>query len=71
MKTYPRKAHYVKKTAADQPFDCSMSFMKNTMKVVTSVRKAISGLDLSLDKCFDQIDCMPAELISLIGLIDV
>ena len=26
------KAHYVKKTSSDQPFDCSMDFFKNTRK---------------------------------------
>ena len=63
------KAHYVKKTSSDQPFDCSMDFFKNARKVVTPIRKAISSLDLSLDKHFDQIDSIPSELISLIGLI--
>ena len=46
-----------------------MDFFKNTRKVVTPIRKAISRLDLSLDKHFDQIDSIPSELISLIGLI--
>ena len=31
------------------------------------IRKAISSLDLNLDKYFDQIDYIPSELISLIG----
>ena len=48
------KAHFVKKTAPDSPFDCSMDFLKNVRKVVTPIRKAIS-LDLSLDKYLDQI----------------
>ena len=46
-----------------------MDFFKNARKVVTTIRKAISSLDLSLDKHFDQIDSIPSELISLIGLI--
>ena len=33
------------------------------------IRKAISRLDLSLHKDFDQINSIPSELISLIGLI--
>ena len=37
--------------------------------MVTPIRKAISSLDLSLEKHFDQIDSIPSELISLIGLI--
>ena len=37
--------------------------------MVAPIRKAISSLDLSLDKHFDQIDSIPSELISLIGLI--
>ena len=37
--------------------------------MVTPIRKAISSLDLSLDKHFDKIDSIPSELISLIGLI--
>ena len=59
------KAHYVKKTSSDQPFDCSVDFFKNARKVVTPIRKAISSLDLSLDKHFDQIDSIPSELISI------
>ena len=46
-----------------------MDFFKNTRKVVATIRQAISNLDLSLDKYFDQIDFIPSELISLIGLI--
>ena len=46
-----------------------MDFFKNARKVVTPIRKAISSLDLSLDKHFDQIDSIPSELILLIGLI--
>ena len=63
------KAHYVKETSSDQPFDCSMDFFKNARKVVTPIRKVISSLDMSLDKHFDQINSIPSELISLIGLI--
>ena len=37
--------------------------------MVTPIRKAISSLDLSLEKHFDQIDSIPSEVISLIGLI--
>ena len=46
-----------------------MDFFKNARKVVMPIRKAISSLDLSLDKHFDQIDSIYSELISLIGLI--
>ena len=56
------KAHYVKKTSSDQPFDRSMDFFKNARKVVTPVRKEISSFNLSLDKHFDQIDSIPSEL---------
>ena len=45
------------------------TFFKNVRKVVTPIRNAISTLDLSLDKHFDQTDSIPSELISLIGLI--
>ena len=37
--------------------------------MVTPITKAISSLDLSLDKRFDQIDSIPSEPISLISLI--
>ena len=63
------KAHYVKKILSDQPFDFSMDFFKNARKVVTPIKNASSSLDLSLDKHFDQIDFIPSELISLVGLI--
>ena len=69
MNAFILKAHYVKKISSDQPFGCSMGLFRNARKVVTPIRKAISSLDLSLDKHFDQIDCLPSELISLIGLI--
>ena len=46
-----------------------MDFFKNARKAVTPIKKAISSLDLSLDKYFDQIDSIPSELISLILLI--
>ena len=46
-----------------------MGLFKNARKMVTPIRKAISSLDLSLDKHFDQIDSVPSKLISLIGLI--
>ena len=46
-----------------------MDFFKNARKAVTPIKKAISSLDLSLDKHFDQIDSIPSELISLIVLI--
>ena len=49
-------------------FVCSIDLGKYR-KVVAAIRKEISNLDLSLDKCFDQIDFIPSELISLIGLI--
>ena len=43
-------------------------FLKNSRKVATLIRKAIS-LNLGLDKYFDQIDSIRPELIiSLIGL---
>ena len=41
------KAHYVKKTSSDQPFDCSMDSFKNTRKLVMPIRKAIRSLRLS------------------------
>ena len=43
--------------------------LEDARKVVTPIRKAISSLDLSIDEHFDQIDSIPFELISLIGLI--
>ena len=46
-----------------------MDFFKNARKVVTPIIKAIRCSDLSLGKHFDQIDSIPSELISLIGLI--
>ena len=64
-----RKAHYVMKILSDQPFGCSMGLFKNSRKVVTPIRKAISSLDLILHRHFDQLDSLPSELISLIGLI--
>ena len=69
MNIFILKAHYIKKVSPDQPFGCSMGLFKNARKMVTPIRKAISSLDLSLDKHFDQIDFTPSELISLIGLI--
>ena len=61
------KAHHVKKTASDQPIDCSIDFSKNARKVVTPIRKTIRSLDVSLKKHFDQIDSIPSELILVIG----
>ena len=61
------RAHYVEKISSDQPFDCSVDVFKNARKVATPIRKAISSLDLSLDKYFDQIGYIPSELISLIS----
>ena len=69
MGVFMLKAHYVKNILSDQPFGCSMGLFKNGRKVVTSIRKAISSVDLSLDKHFDQTDSISSELISLIGLI--
>ena len=69
MGVFLLKAHYVKNILSDQPFGCSMGLFKNRRKVVTSIRKAISSVDLSLDKHFDQTDSISSELISLIGLI--
>ena len=54
MNAFILKAHYVKKTLSDQTFDCSMDFFKNTVKLVTPIRKAFSSFDLSLEKHFDQ-----------------
>ena len=59
----------VKKNSSDQPFGCSVGLFKYARKMVTPIRKAISSLDLNLDKHFNQIDSIPSELISLIGLI--
>ena len=50
-------------------FVCSKEIFKNVRKVVIPIRKAISNLDLSLNKHFDQTHLVPCELISLIGLI--
>ena len=38
-----------------------MDFFKNARKAVTPIKKAISSLDLSLDKHFDQIDSIPSK----------
>ena len=46
MNVFILKAHYIKKTASDQPFNCSMDFFKNAWRVVTPIRKAISSLYL-------------------------
>ena len=69
MNVFILKAHYVKKTGSDQPSDCSMDFFKNARKVVTLIRKAFSNLDLTVYKYIDQIDSIPSEVISVIGLI--
>ena len=69
MNVFILKAHYVKKTGSDQPSDCSMDFFKNARKVVTLIRKAFSNLDLTVYKHIDQIDYIPSEVISVIGLI--
>ena len=69
MNVFILKAHYVKKTGSDQPSDCSMDFFKNAKKVVTLIRKAFSNLDLTVYKHIDQIDYIPSEVISVIGLI--
>ena len=50
-------------TNANLPQD----LFNNAGKVVTPIKKTIN-LDLSRDKYFDQIDSIPSELISLIGL---
>ena len=69
MNVFILKAHYVKKKGSDQPSDCSMDFFKNARKVVTLIRKAFSNLDLTVYKHIDQIDYIPSEVISVIGLI--
>ena len=46
-----------------------MEFFNSARKVVIPIRNAIGILDLSLDKHFDQINSIPLEHISLIGLI--
>ena len=69
MGVFMLKAHYVKNILSDQPFGCSMGLFKNGRKVVTSIRKAITSVDLSLDKHFDQTDSISSELITLTGLI--
>ena len=69
MNVFILKAHYVKKTGSDQPLDCSIDFFKNARKVVTLIRKAFSNLDLTVYKHIDQIDSIPFEVISVIGLI--
>ena len=69
MNVFILKPHYVKKTGSDQPSDCSMDFFKNARKVVTLIRKAFSNLDLTVYKYIDQIDSIPSEVISVIGLI--
>ena len=33
------KAHYVKKTSSDQPFNCSIDFFKNAGKLVSANQK--------------------------------
>ena len=45
------------------------TFFKNARKVVTLIRKAFSNLDLTVYKYIDQIDSIPSEVISVIGLI--
>ena len=39
MNVFILKAHYVKKISSDQPFVCSMGFLKNARKVVTPIKK--------------------------------
>ena len=51
---------YVQEILSDQPFGCSMDLFKNARKGVRPIRKAISSLDMSLDKHFDQIDSILA-----------
>ena len=58
------KAHFVQKTASDEPSGCSIKFFINARNVVTLIRKAIN-LCLSLDNYFHQIDSVPFKLISL------
>ena len=69
MDVFILKACYVEQTVSYQAFGCLMDFFKNARKMAMPIRKAINSLDPSLDKHFDQIDSLPSELISLIGLI--
>ena len=69
MNMFILKAHYVNKILSDQPFGCSVGLFKNAKRVVMPIRKAISSLDLTLDRHFDQIDSITSDLISMIGLI--
>ena len=69
MKRHQVKSQYVKATALDLSFDCPMEFLKSARKVVTPLRNAIDDLNLTLDKHFDQINSIPPELISVIGLL--
>ena len=45
-----------------------MKFLKSARKVVTPIRNAIDNLNLTINKHFDQINSIPQELISVIGL---
>ena len=59
-------AHFVEKTASVNHLIVQWTFFKKCNEVGYTNQKG--SLDLSLDNYFDQIDSIPSELISQIGL---
>ena len=49
--------------------DSTVAFLNNARKLLTPVRQSISKLSLEFDGIFNQIDSVPPELLSLMGLL--
>ena len=69
LNVFTLKDEYVKATEVDSNFDSSMKFLNNASKVVSTIRSLINKTKLKFDATFDQINSVPQELISLIGLL--
>ena len=63
------KNEFVKATAAEPYFDSSVRFLKDAHKVVTTIRSLIGKTNLKFDVTFDQVNSVPQELISLVGML--
>ena len=69
LNVFSLKDEYVKATEVDSNIDSSMKFLNNASKVVSTIRSLINNTKLKFDATFDQINSVPQELISLIGLL--
>ena len=63
------KDNFVKTALKYMHDDSTVAFLNNARKLLTPVRQSISKLSLEFDGNFNQIDSVPPELLSLMGLL--